>query len=240
MGNSWSQFQQRKNAKTLLEIAPTGTPGSSAPLPALTRPTLEKALTNVGDYLTSKKKTVTVIAVGGAVNTIYLKSRQSMHDVDFYNSRLSVAEFGNLMKAAKDAVDRDPQLNEGWFNNHTVFFIPQSQRDSLTTQAFAQNEVIFQHGGLKVLAAPWQYAFCCKVDRLAGGGVVSPQNYDLSDAVHYLARYLAKHKLTTVTLTTVKQWFTGYGLRWGAGNDQVIAHINAAYKTKFGVEKVIT
>lgn len=240
MGQSWSQFQHRKNAKALLELAPTATPGRSAPLPNLDRPTLESALTNVGDYLTRKKKTITVIAVGGAVNTIFLKSRTSTHDVDFYNNRLTVAEFGYLMSAAKDAVGRDPQLNEGWFNNHTVFFIPQAQRDALTDQAFAQNEVIFQHGGLRVLAAPWKYAFCCKIDRLAGGGVVAAQSYDLSDAVHYLARYLAQQKLTSVPLATVKQWFTGYSLRWTANNDGVIKRLNAAYKTKYGVEKVIT
>ncbi|EAQ88160.1 hypothetical protein CHGG_04779 [Chaetomium globosum CBS 148.51] len=135
------------------------------------------------------------------------------------------------MSAAKDAVGRDPQLNEGWFNNHTVFFIPQAQRDALTDQAFAQNEVIFQHGGLRVLAAPWKYAFCCKIDRLAGGGVAAAQSYDLSDAVHYLARYLAQQKLTSVPLATVKQWFTGYSLRWTANNDGVIKRLNAAYKT---------
>ncbi|KAK3294922.1 uncharacterized protein B0H64DRAFT_198055 [Chaetomium fimeti] len=239
MGQSWSQFQQRNNARSLLELAPAGTPGSGAPIPNLTRPTLETALTNVGDYLAKKKKTVTVIAVGGAVNTIHLRSRQSTHDVDFYNSRLTVADYGHLIKGAKEAAGRDPQLNEGWFNNHTVFFIPQSQRDALTDQAFAQNEVIFQHGGLKVLAAPWKYAFCCKVDRLAGGGINAAQSYDLSDAVHYLARHLARHNLTTMTLATVKQWFAGYGLQWTVGNDVVIGRINAAYKTKFGVEKVI-
>jgi hypothetical protein len=164
----------------------------------------------------------------------------STHDVDFYNNRLTVAEFGYLMSAAKEAADKDPQLNEGWFNNHTVFFIPQSQRDSLTSQAFAQNEVIFEHGGLKVLAAPWDYAFCCKIDRLAGGGVIAAQSYDLSDAVHYLNRYLTKGNLTTIPLATVKQWFTGYSLRWTTGNDVVIKRLIAAYKTKYGVEKVIT
>ena len=240
MRQSWTQFRQRKNAKTLLELAPTATPGGSASLPNLTRPTLEKALTNVGDYLAKKRKNVTVIAVGGAVNTIFLRSRTSTHDFDFYNSRLTGAEFGYLMSAAKDAAGKDPQLNEDWFNNHAVFFIPQSQRDSLTNQAFVQNEIIFQHGGLRVLAAPWNYAFCGKIDRLAGGGVDATQNYDLSDALHYLNRYLTKRSLTTIPLTAVKQWFTGFLLRWTANNEEVIKRLNAAYKTKYGVEKVIT
>lgn len=239
MGQSWSNFQQRKNAKSLLELAPTATPGRTAPLPNLTRPTLTQALANVGDYLLKKKKNVTVIAVGGAVNTIFLQSRTSTHDVDFYNSRLTVAEYGYLMSAAKDAAGKDPQLNEGWFNNHTVFFIPQAQRDALTNQAFTQNEVIFQHGGLKVLAAPWDYAFCCKIDRLAGGGVNAAQSYDLSDAVGYLYRYLTKRSLATIPLATVKQWFTAYSLRWTANNDEVIKRLNAAYKAKYKVEKVI-
>lgn len=57
-------------------------------------------------------------------------------------------------------------------------------------QAFTQQEVIFRAEGLTVLAARWQYAFCCKVDRLAGAGLHAPLIYNLDDAVLYLKRYL--------------------------------------------------
>ncbi|KAK4103756.1 hypothetical protein N658DRAFT_421532 [Parathielavia hyrcaniae] len=235
MGQSWSRFQQRRNASTLLSLAPAKTPGQDAPLPNLDRTTLISALKHVAAYIAKKKGNVTVIAVGGAVNTMYLQSRTATHDVDFFNNRLTAADFEQLVTGAKEAAKRDPKLNEEWFNNRTIFFIPKDQRETLTEEALAQHEVIFKEGGLTVLAAPWQYAFCCKVDRLAGGGINAARAYDLDDAVQYLRRYLMTRRETQVRCTTVQEWFARYSLRWTKANDAVVAQVNAAFQAKFRV-----
>ncbi|KAK4142558.1 uncharacterized protein C8A04DRAFT_29835 [Dichotomopilus funicola] len=235
MGQSWSRLQQKKNAKSLLELAPKKTPGQDEPLEELDRGALLASLKAVAAYITKKKGNVTVIAVGGAVNTIYLQSRTSTHDVDFFNNRLTPAAFKLIVEGAAAAAKANPKLDAEWFNNRTILFIPRDQRDTLTEQSYAQNEIIFQEPGLTVLAAPWQYAFCCKVDRVAGGGIQAARPYDVPDAVNYLRRYLSRQGKTQVPLATVKEWFTQYSLRWTANCDIVVAQVNAGYKKLFKV-----
>lgn len=61
------------------------------------------ALTVVTAYIAKQKKNVVVIAVGGAVNTIFLRTRTSTHDVDFFNNLLTPADFALLVGGAKEA-----------------------------------------------------------------------------------------------------------------------------------------
>lgn len=178
---------------------------------------------------------MTIIAVGGAVNTIYLQSRVATHDVDFFNNNMTADDFGYLLNGAKEAAKRDSLLREQWFNNRTIFFIPMDQRAALTEQAFHQNEVIFRAQGLTVLAAPWQYALCCKLDRLAGSGLKNERRYDLNDAVQYLSRYLLKYHVAQVQKSELQAWFAQYSLRWTSASDAVIERLNAAYQAQFSV-----
>ncbi|KAL1840578.1 hypothetical protein VTJ49DRAFT_310 [Mycothermus thermophilus] len=233
MGQLLTRFYQRQNARALMELAPARNAGEQPPLPELDRTTLLQALTIVGNYIQQKNRQVTVIAVGGAVNTIFLQSRPSTHDVDFYNNSLSVADLRLVAEGARYAAQRIPQLNEEWFNNHTIFFIPHDLRSTLTQDALTQNAVIFHHGGLKLLAAPWNYAFCTKVHRLSNAGKARP--YDLNDAVHYIHRYLQTHRISTVSLATVQEWFTTYRILWNAAVEQIIARVNATYRAQFHV-----
>lgn len=236
MGQSWSNFRRKRNAASLQELVPRKTPGHDTPLPKLDRKTLLKALSNVAISINKAKGNVTVIAIGGAVNTIHLQSRDATHDVDFFNDYLTPREFEVLINGARKAADKDKHLDEGWFNNRTIFFIPQDQRQELSREAYQQNEVIFQQPGLTVLAAPWNYAFCCKVDRLAGGGLHSARKYDLSDAVEYLARYLMAAGMPWISMDTAMDWFRRFSLRWTDNNDQAIVRVNATYASRFGVD----
>lgn len=213
-----------------MELAPRQTPGQSAPLPNLDANTLNSALSVVAAYIAKKKQNIVIIAVGGAVNTIYLRSRASTHDVDFFNNNLTPADLALLMGGAQETCKtiKAPQLQEGWFNNHTIFFIAKDQRETLTRDAYAQNEVVFRQPGLTVLAAPWYYAFCCKVDRRAGSGVTASQPYDLSDAVAYIKRHMAVYKLTRVKISEIKEWFARFQLRWNANVEAVLAEVTAA------------
>ncbi|KAJ4393003.1 hypothetical protein N0V93_002207 [Gnomoniopsis smithogilvyi] len=241
MGLSWSKIQANRNAKALRELAPKKTPGHDTPLPDLTRDTLTKALTNVAKYISKKGGNVTIIAVGGAVNTIYLKSRTATHDLDFFNERLTTKDLELLVKGAREAAKYDHTLKEQWFNNRTVFFIPRDRRDALTTEAYQQADVIFRQPGLTVLAAPWYYALCCKMDRIAGGGLHPARSYDLDDAITYLRSYLRKRGQGTVSRTVIQSWFAQLSLSWSINVDQVISRINSGYKARYQVNfNVIT
>ncbi|KAI1775297.1 hypothetical protein F4818DRAFT_45531 [Hypoxylon cercidicola] len=210
-------------------------PGHEAPLPKLNREVLLTALKSVATYIKKKGGDVTVIAVGGAVNTIHLQSRNVTHDVDFYNNYLTAKDFEYLVNGAREAAKKNKQLEEEWFNNRTILFMPKDQRAALTDEAFAQQEIIFQKPGLTVLAAPWKYAFCCKLDRMAGGGVMGPRSYDLDDAVQYLSRYLQQQNLAAIQKATIEAWFVQYSLSWTRQVDEVLGRVNNSYGQRYGV-----
>ncbi|KAI1810055.1 hypothetical protein GGS20DRAFT_580207 [Poronia punctata] len=220
MGQSFSTWQQRRSANTLRELAPRRTPGQEVPIPNLTRDVLLKALSNVASFIKKKGGDVTVVAVGGAVNTIHLQSRMVTHDVDFFNSHMTAQEIALL---------------GDWFNNRTILFMPRAQAASLTDQAFAQHEVIFHERGLKVLAAPWNYAFCCKVDRISGGGIHGAREYDLDDACHYLLQYLRSTQTARIKQSTIYTWFSTYELRWNAQVGGTLDRVSMNCRNKFNM-----
>lgn len=95
--------------------------------------------------------------------------------------------------------------------------MPIDLRNSLTSEAIAQNEIVFEAPGLKVVAAPWNYAFCCKVDRLAGSGLLNARPYNLGDAATYLKRYLASvGKNITIPRAEVLSWMSRFHLQRSA------------------------
>ncbi|KAI1965232.1 hypothetical protein LOZ58_001078 [Ophidiomyces ophidiicola] len=51
----------------------------------INRTALLAAFQNVASYLRDKNANVIVVAVGGAVNTIYLQNREVTQDVDFFS-----------------------------------------------------------------------------------------------------------------------------------------------------------
>lgn len=212
MGQTWSHYQQKRNVSALSELAPQKTPGQDATLLNLTHDTLIRALHHVTASIAKAKGNMTVISVSSAVNTIYLQSRSTTHDVDFFNNYLTAEDYELLIKAIKEATKKDSLLDEQWFNNRTIFFIPMEKRSTLTEEAFRQHDVVFTAPGLTILAAPWHYAFCCKIDRLAGSGLYDSRPYDQDDAVQYLSQYLAKTHLATVSKQTVQTWFEQYSL----------------------------
>ena len=236
MGQAWSRFNKNRNAQTLHDLAPERTPGHENALPELDRDTLIAGLTVMARYIESKKKEITIIAVGGAINTIYLRSRITTHDLDFFNNALEVKDYEQLLKGAKRAIEKIHALQEEWFNNRTIFFIPMDQRNLLTRQAFQQNEIVFRATGLTVLAAPWHYAFCCKIDRLAGGGLKTGKSYDLDDAVQYIIQYIRRSNISQVPRSTVEEWYIQYSLQWSLSVEQILIQANKLCRSKMGYQ----
>lgn len=105
MGQSLSNLRRRRSARTLRGLAPR--PTRSSP-PNLSRETLTNALRNVAAYLASKNQDITLIFVGGTINTMLLRNRPNTHDVDFFNDNLTPAEVKCLSKATKSAFKKNP------------------------------------------------------------------------------------------------------------------------------------
>lgn len=229
------QGSNAKAADALLAVAPRKPTGPAVAEPDLNKALLNSALGVVADQLIAAKKNIDIVVVGGAVNTI-LGNRASTHDVDFFNAKLAKPDLEALNAAAKKAcsvVAVSPPLQAGWFNNRTIVFIPQAMRVPLTDEAIAQRDVIFtkqspdKEAGLTVYAAPWHYAFCCKVDRFAGSGLIKGQAYDVKDAVFYLQKHMAKKGVREVKMAEIKAWFAKYQLRWNPSVEIVLGQIKA-------------
>jgi hypothetical protein len=89
----------------------------------MTADTINQGLTAVATALNAKRRNVSVIAVGGAVNTLYLRTRPSTGDVDFfYHTKTRHEDVTQLIRAA-DSARKRLKLEDHWLNNHTALFI---------------------------------------------------------------------------------------------------------------------
>ncbi|KAG2109521.1 hypothetical protein DEU56DRAFT_688400, partial [Suillus clintonianus] len=99
-------------------------------------------------HFKGKKKQITVVAVGGAINTILLHSRASTTDVDFF----SVDSVDNpVLRDAIGSAAKTMQLGDGWMNNHTALFIPLNTIANIYNEAIRDGVVVFDKPGLKVV-----------------------------------------------------------------------------------------
>src|SRR5882757_9471711 len=136
MGSSESK-QRTQDLSDLRGLAPRPLPGGGfPPEPGLSGAELERALTWTAQYISQhSKKPITIVAVGGVVNTISLRSRQSTHDVDWFNNSLSPDQDQLLRQAAKYALQQAQRhginIASNWFNNKTMLFIPRNLRAKL-------------------------------------------------------------------------------------------------------------
>lgn len=157
----------------------------------LSRQNILKALSYAAQYINERGQNVTVVAVGGAVNTVFLQTRNTTHDVDFFCPLLAEPTLGIVREAGQYAIERSSvPLAPDWLNNATARMPGVVEHvDALQTEANAQRDVLFSKPGLTVVAAPWNYAFIKKVSRITQG---TRRHYDASDAVAYLHQYITK------------------------------------------------
>lgn len=201
--------------------------------------TIEKALKHAAEYISKKGGNLTIVAVGGAVNCMALRSRNTTHDFDFFNNSFGQQDYELITAAAMAAQKKDKKLETAWLNNRTIVFMPIDLRNSLTAEAIAQNDLVFEAPGLKVVAAPWNYAFCCKVDRLAGSGLLNARPYDLGDAAAYLKRYLASiAKSKTVPKAEISAWMARFQLQRSAASTE-FQEILAAVNQQLGYKAIV-
>ena len=97
------------------------------PEESYTKTRIEEGLKVVADHLHSKGLNVSIVTVGGAVNTVLLKTRASTGDVDFfYRTKDSKSEESKVIHEVVEGGKQAEQklgLGQQWLNNHTVVFI---------------------------------------------------------------------------------------------------------------------
>lgn len=202
----------------------------------LTRQNLIKALDYVAQYLHQRGENVTLVAVGGAVNTILLQSRATTHDVDFFCRLLQNPRLETLRSAGRYAVERSSvTLSADWLNNATARMPGVVENiDYLVRAAVDQNAILFDRPGLKVVAAPWNYAFIKKVSRITQG---TGRAYDASDAVAYLHQYIrTSNQDEPVSLERAQEWGRRYKALCPA---QILEQINELYRRTYGVDGIV-
>jgi hypothetical protein len=199
---------------------------------------IEEGLKVVAKYLASKKLNVAIVTVGGAVNTVLLKSRASTGDVDFfYRTKASGSKESNLVHEVVEGgklAEKELKLGSQWLNNHTVVFIEEHIIHDLYDDAVAQNEKVFSANGLTVYAAPWNYALMAKLDRAGKPGAKS---YDITDAVDYLDRLIKSRHGHAVKKSELKAWATKFKL--AAPTEAVIDRLDKLYKQKHGKDGIV-
>ena len=217
---------------------------------------IEEGLKVVAKYLASKKLDVAIVTVGGAVNTVLLKSRTSTGDVDFfYRTKASGPKESNLVHEVVEGgklAEKGLKLGSQWLNNHTVVFIevlssPKTSSSpnlgcitqehiihDLYDEAVAQNEKVFAAKGLTVYAAPWNYALMAKLDRAGKPGA---KLYDITDAVDYLDRLIKSRHGHAVKKSELKAWAAKYKL--AAPTDALIDKLGKQYKEKHRKDGVV-
>ncbi|KAI4257446.1 MAG: hypothetical protein L6R42_005656 [Xanthoria sp. 1 TBL-2021] len=199
----------------------------------LDRQTLRAALTAMANYIDNQRQEITIITVGGAVNTMLLQTRDSTHDVDFFGTNLNNNQRVLLDEAAKYAERKSlTPLGAEWFNSQTMLWLPPDVHHTVTDEALRQNEIVFHKRGLKVIAAPWNYALCGKMNRLVRPDQTRP--YDLADAVSYLRYYIEKHG-RPVSSARIKEWCRHYQKET---SNEVIRAINEEYKRRYRTDGI--
>ena len=200
----------------------------------LDRQTLEAALTTMADFIDRQGQNITIITVGGAVNTLLLRSRLTTHDVDFFGTNLNNDQRFLLDEAAGYA-ERQCQTPLGgeWFNNQVMLLLPRNVHRQVSEEALEQNEVVFEKKGLKVVAAPWNYALCGKMNRLVRQDELRP--YDVTDAASYLHHHILKHG-GPISAAQIKQWCEGYHKDT---SDDAISTVKREYQRLYGSKGII-
>ncbi|KAM0804881.1 hypothetical protein BDR22DRAFT_799805 [Usnea florida] len=199
----------------------------------LDRPTLQAALTAMADFIACQQQSITIVIVGGAVNTLLIQNRRSTHDIDFFGTNIDGHQRVLLDDAARYAERRSQvPLGGEWFDNQTMLWLPPNIHRKVTQEALEQNEVVFEREGLKVVAAPWKYALCGKMGRLIRPSQAQP--YDVTDAASYLRQHILKHG-GPVAEANIKRWCQDY---LKDTSDEVILAVNIEYQHLYGEDGI--
>lgn len=189
------------------------------------------ALQHVARYIADRGQEIAIIAVGGAVNTLYLQSRDITHDIDIFGSTFTNEVRILLDEAMQDAQRHYSDLGTDWLNTETQMWMPGPLHNRLTEAAKRQNVKIFDVPGMTIYAAPWSYAFSAKVNRLLTGGDQG-RSYDMDDAVTHVHEYVRAHGNQQISVATALGWARQFNHNSSASF--IRTQVNRAYRRKYG------
>ncbi|KAL4923223.1 uncharacterized protein BDV17DRAFT_296559 [Aspergillus undulatus] len=85
-------------------------------------------------YLHQRRAQLTVIAVGGAINTLYLRTRSSIHDADIFGSMMDTTACMLLDEAMQHAIRQvTTALSTDWFNTEIQMWLSPDLHRQLAT-----------------------------------------------------------------------------------------------------------
>ncbi|KAL3479451.1 hypothetical protein BJX99DRAFT_255454 [Aspergillus californicus] len=191
----------------------------------INRDQLLHAFRHMADYIHQKGTALTIYVAGGAVNTIYLRSRDTTGDVDFFGAN----EQSRLLKdASKYAQQRSQaQLGANWFNNSMSLFLSRGLEQELMLASRQQGAILFDKPGLTVYAVPWEYALCGKIDRLTKP---AKRSYDTADAVVYLHQCVNANGGDAIQAHQIEAWVGKYNK---VVSVNVLREIDTVYESKY-------
>ncbi|KAJ5177536.1 uncharacterized protein N7500_000235 [Penicillium coprophilum] len=197
----------------------------------INRDQLLLAFQYMADYLHGQGANLTIYVAGGAVNTVYLRSRHSTGDVDFFGSN----EQSRLLKDASKYAQQHSksQLGANWFNNSMSLFLGRAMEQDLMGASHLQNAVLFSKSGLTVYAVLWEYALCGKTDRLTKP---NKRPYDTADAVAYLHQCVKANGEHAIQAQQIETWARNYNKAVSA---TVLMEIDTLYKSKYGKHGIL-
>lgn len=108
---------------------------------------LSAALDQVVQYVARRRSHITVAAFGGAVNTLYLRSRETTHDVDIFGSDFDNQARILLGEAMHDAQQHFSGLGADWLNTRTQMWRPGPLHGVLTLLSEEQQNLGSGRGG---------------------------------------------------------------------------------------------
>ncbi|CAK3826863.1 Hypothetical predicted protein [Lecanosticta acicola] len=194
----------------------------------LTRQNIHRALQYTAQYLNERRQNLTLVTVGGAINTMYLRSRQTTHDVDFFGAHLNQRQLQMIDEAMQYAERMSSvPLGGAWLNNESRCTWLRMLGDTSQTVQLEQDMVVFKEPGLTVVAAPWSYSFISKSQRL---GSQYERPYDLDDAVAYLAEWNRRMGNEVATARMIQDLCARY--RQPMIADPVLRRVNERYRTR--------
>jgi hypothetical protein len=193
--------------------------------------TLRPFLEQMAKCLATKRRDLTLITIGGEIYSVLLDDKFPPHDTDFLRTNMRNDQLKWLQEAVQYAQYQCPQpTGVASFRPDKMLQLPEAVHLSVEREAVAQDACAFKRTGLKILAPPWEYAFCVKMATLAHG--VTRSDDALSDAAAYLNHNVMKHASSPMTLKMIKGWVRSYQLHWDSA---VFRDITKIFHEKYGL-----
>lgn len=183
----------------------------------------------VSDYLASKGAFVTLVAVGGLVDVLYLHLADNTNDIEFLGP--PIANRTHLEAALLGALTQFG-LPHRRLQQPNTLPVGESWMTLMETLQREPREVVFRDDGLEVVAAPWNYAFCVKMEilRLGATGTITATPRQVSDAARYLHQVI-RHRPQDRGPFTERELYRVLEEYYVQIGELTVGHVLSTYRT---------